>query len=127
MSYFSKPIWERRKEWSIHNLVIASHPWEKDVVASLSIHVLGVLLCGIPGMFPGNCFIKKKKLSLALAGDSGLSTSLRTKALLVRFPVRAQAWVAGWVPGGAPRGHHTSMLMCLSLSFSLPLSLKIKR
>ena len=31
---------------------------------------------------------------------SGLSTGLRTKGLLVRFPIRAHAWVAGQVPSG---------------------------
>ena len=50
---------------------------------------------------------------------SGLSTGLQTKGLLVRFPVRAHAWVAGQVPSrGHVRGNHT--LMFLSLSFSLP-------
>ena len=29
---------------------------------------------------------------------SGLSAGLRTKGLLVQFPVRAHAWVAGQVP-----------------------------
>ena len=31
---------------------------------------------------------------------SGLSASLRNKGLLVRFPVRAHAWVLGQVPPG---------------------------
>ena len=51
---------------------------------------------------------------------SGLHVSLRTKGSLVRFPVRAHAWIVGQfpcLPGGA-RGNHT--LMFLSLSFSLP-------
>ena len=55
---------------------------------------------------------------------SVLSTGLRSKGWLVRFPVRAHAWVAGQVPSrGRARGNHT--LMFLSLSPSLPLSLKI--
>ena len=50
---------------------------------------------------------------------SGLNTSLRTKRLLVQFPVRAHAWVVGQVPGkGRVRGNHT--LVFLSLSFLLP-------
>ena len=51
---------------------------------------------------------------------SGLSDGLPTKGSLVRFPVWAQAWVAGQDPshGGHMRGKHT--LMFLSLSFSLP-------
>ena len=50
---------------------------------------------------------------------SGLSTSLWTKGSLVRFPVRAHAWVAVQVPSrGSVRGNHTRMF--LSLSFSLP-------
>ena len=50
---------------------------------------------------------------------SVLSAELRPKGSLVRFPVRAHAWVAGQVPSrGRARGNHT--LMFLSLSFSLP-------
>ena len=53
---------------------------------------------------------------------SGLSANLQNKGLLVRFPVRAHAWVAGQVPSwGHSRGNHT--LMFLSLSFSLLFSL----
>ena len=52
---------------------------------------------------------------------SGLSIVLRTKGSPVWFPVRAHAWVVGWVPsGGHVRGNHT--LMFLSFSFSLPFS-----
>ena len=52
---------------------------------------------------------------------SGLSANLQTKRSLVRFPVRAHAWVAGQVPSRwQVRGNHT--LMYLSLSFSLPYS-----
>ena len=52
-----------------------------------------------------------------LAWLSGLNASLRTKGLLVRFPVRTQTWVVGQVPGsGHRRGNHT--LIFLSLSFS---------
>ena len=51
-----------------------------------------------------------------------LSDGLRTKELLVQFPVRAHAWVEGQVSSqGHVRGNHT--LMFLSLSFSLPSSL----
>ena len=58
---------------------------------------------------------------------SGLSVGLQTKGLLVQFPVRAHAWVAGQVPRkGRVRGNH--ILMFLSL-FSLPspLSKKISK
>ena len=49
---------------------------------------------------------------------SGLSTSLWTKRSLVRFPVRAHAWVAGWVPSwGCGRGNRS---MYLFLSLFLP-------
>ena len=65
-------------------------------------------------------------IELWLVWLSGLSAGLQTKALLVQFPVRAHAWVAGQVPSrGCSRGSHT--LMFLSLSFPpLPLSLKNK-
>ena len=57
-----------------------------------------------------------------LVGLSGWSAGLRTKALLVRFPVRAHAWVVGQVPRRSlVRGNHTWMF--LSLSFFLPSSL----
>ena len=42
---------------------------------------------------------------------SGLSTSLQAKGSLVRFPVRAHAWVAGQVPcGGVIRGRQSVYL-----------------
>ena len=57
---------------------------------------------------------------------SGLSASLQTKGSPVQFPVRAHAWVLGWVPrGGCSRGNHTLMLPFLSPS--LPLSLEINK
>ena len=52
---------------------------------------------------------------------SGLRADLRTERLLVRFPIRAYAWVVGQVPGwGSARGNE---LMFLSHNVSLPLSL----
>ena len=49
---------------------------------------------------------------------SGSSIGLRTERSLVWFPVRAHTWVAGQVSGW---GHaRSSLLMFLSLSFSLP-------
>ena len=57
---------------------------------------------------------------------SGLSTSLQTKGSLVRFPVRAHAWVVGQVPGkGCTRSNH--LFKFLSHSFSLPSPLKINK
>ena len=66
-----------------------------------------------------NCLFPKRKRKSWLVWLSGLRASLQTKGSPVQFPVRAQAWVAGQVPGGRlVRGNHT--LMFLSLSFSLP-------
>ena len=64
---------------------------------------------------------------LTLAGVAQwLSTSLRTKGLPVRFPVRAHAWVVSQGPSrGCVRGSHP--LMFLSLSLSLPLSQKLNK
>ena len=46
---------------------------------------------------------------------SGLNAGLRTKGLLVRFPVRAHAWVAGQVPSRRyMKGNHTLMFLSLS-------------
>ena len=57
---------------------------------------------------------------------SGLRSGLWTKGSLVRFPVRAHAWVVGQVLSrGCTRSNHT--LMFLSLSFSLPSPLIKKR
>ena len=54
---------------------------------------------------------------------SGLSAGLRTKGSLVRFPVRAHAWVVGQVPSsGCVRSNHTLMFLSLSFSFPSPLS-----
>ena len=48
----------------------------------------------------------------------GLSAGLRTKGLLVRFPVRALAWVVGQVPSrGRSSGSHTLMFLSLPPSF----------
>ena len=42
--------------------------------------------------------------------------------VMVRFPVRAHAWVAGQVPSrGHARGNHPLMFLCLSFSLSSPL------
>ena len=50
---------------------------------------------------------------------SGLSSSLQTKGLPVRFPLRAHAWVVSQVPiWGRARDNY--IVMVLSLSFSLP-------
>ena len=54
---------------------------------------------------------------------SGLSAGLRTKGSLVRFPVRAHAFIPGQVPiRGCTRGNHTWMFLSLSLSFPYSLS-----
>ena len=47
---------------------------------------------------------------------SGLSAGLQTKGLLVQFPVRAHAWIAGQVPSrGRVRVNHTLMFLSLFL------------
>ena len=54
---------------------------------------------------------------------SGLSASLQPTGSLVRFLVRAHAWVVGWVPNwGHARGNDTSMFLSLSFSLLSPLS-----
>ena len=54
---------------------------------------------------------------------SGLSAGLRIKGSLVRFLVRAHAWVAGQVPRpGHARGNHTLMFLSLSVSLPAPFS-----
>ena len=53
---------------------------------------------------------------MALAGVAQwLSASPGTKGSPVQFPVRAHAWVAGWVPSrGRVRGNHTLMFLSLT-------------
>ena len=60
---------------------------------------------------------------------SGLSVGLRTEGLLVRFSVRAHAWVVGQVPSwGRVKGNQSlTQRFSPSLSPSLPLSLKINK
>ena len=68
------------------------------------------------------------KILLWLVSLNGLSASLQTKGLPVRFPVRAHAWVTGQVPsGGHTRGNHALIFFSPSLSLSLPLCLKINK
>ena len=68
----------------------------------------------------------KSSLKPWLEWLSGLSTGLQSKGSLVRFPVRAHAWVVGQIPSREHmRGNHT--LMFLSLSFSLPSPLKVNK
>ena len=82
-------------------------------------------------MTASNCFsvcneIKIKCLRPCLVWLSRLNASLLTKGSLVRFPVRAYAWVVGQVPSWGPvRGNH--ILLFLSLSFSLPSPLSINK
>ena len=53
---------------------------------------------------------------------SGLSASLQTEGLLVRFLVRAHAWVVGWVPGWGRTCEGLLIIVSFPLSpcFSLP-------
>ena len=61
-----------------------------------------------------------------LVGLSGLSACFQTEGSPVQFPVWAHAWGAGQVPSWQrTRSEHTSMF--LSLSPSLPVSLKIDK
>ena len=63
---------------------------------------------------------------------SGLSAGLQTKRSLVRFPVRAHAWVVSWAPSwgrvrGSPSMYLSHSDVSLSLSPSLPLSVRINK
>ena len=54
---------------------------------------------------------------------SGLNVIPQTKRSLVRFPVRAHAWVAGQVPGwGHVRGNQSMFLSHIDISLPLFLS-----
>ena len=69
-----------------------------------------------------NCSFKNITTT-ALAGVAQrIEHGFRTKGSLVRFPVRAHAWVVGQAPHrGHVRGNH--ILIFLSLSFSFRSSL----
>ena len=78
-------------------------------------------------MFLSLCFSLPFSLKINkqpwLVWFSGLNAGLQTAGSLVRFLVKAHAWVVGQIPSlGCARGNHT--LMFLSLSFSFILSLK---
>ena len=67
-------------------------------------------------------FFKRFYLLPWLVWLSGLSASLQTKGLLVPFPVRAHAWVAGQVPSGEctrERQPHTDVSLPLFFLFLL--------
>ena len=59
----------------------------------------------------------------ALAGVAQwIEHGLQTKGLLVRFPVRAHAWVAGPGPRWGPHERQPHIDLSLSFSLSSPLS-----
>ena len=62
-----------------------------------------------------------KETILALAGVAQwIECCLRTQSLLVGFPVRAHAWVVGWVPGwGCVRGNQSMYLLYIDVSLPL--------
>ena len=62
-----------------------------------------------------------------LAGEvQWIEHRVENQRVVIQFPVRAHAWVAGQVPSkGCVRGNHT--LMFLSLSFFLPALSKINK
>ena len=75
-------------------------------------------------------FLKRlfeRKRNLWLVWLSGLNTDLRGKRLLVQFPVRTHAWIAGQVPSREhSRGNHTLMFPSLFPSLLLPKNKYIK-
>ena len=76
--------------------------------------------------------LKRKSQLPWLVWLRGLSASLRTERLPVRFPVRAHAWVVGQVPSrGHARSNLSMYLLCMDVSlplFLLPfLSLKLNK
>ena len=77
----------------------------------------------ISSLIYGTYNSKYKKLPW-LVWLSRLSAGLQSKGSLVRFPVRAPAWVMGQVPSKADmRGNHTFMFLFLSFSFPSPLNI----
>ena len=73
------------------------------------------------GVWPRPGFLSSlfSKVHQALASVA----HLQTKRLLVQFPVRVHSWVVGQILHWVPVSGNLSMF--LSLSFSLPLSLKV--
>ena len=76
--------------------------------------------------------ISLENLGPRLVWLSGLSASLPTKRLPVRFPVRAHAWVEGQVPSWGRAGGNQSMYLShidasQALSFFLPLYLQMNK
>ena len=79
------------------------------------------------------CWTLQDNANCTLAGAvSGLSAGLQTERSIVRFPVRAHAWVVGPVPGWEwATGNASLFLLHISVSPPLPpfllLSLKINK
>ena len=107
--------------WTLKKLkILALSFWTKSCLKSY-ILFFNILLTFL------SLLLLIENMHLALAGIAQwIECGLGTKRSLVRFPVRAHAWVAGQVPSREHvRGNHT--LIFFSLSFSLPLSLKINK
>ena len=82
-----------------------------DLVVYLLFGALSLSLSLLP-------IYKKLESHLGAVWLSGLSAGLQSKGSLVRFPVKAHAWVTGQVPGvESAIGNHT---LFISLFFILP-------
>ena len=107
-------------------MLLVSLPVNSRLLAVIDCQGQGVVSTLILKLFKGQLYIVYKYINIThmpwLVWLSVLSAGLWTKGLLVRFPVRAHAWVVGQVPGwGHARG---SQLMFLShIEVSLPLYL----
>ena len=93
-----------------------------------SLRSLNGQLIYIVTLWSDTVFMKFKILVLPwLVWLSGLSARLQSKGSPVQFPVRAPAWVVGQVPRReCARDNHT-LMMFLSLSFSFPSPLSLKK
>ena len=73
------------------------------------------------------CSLKESHNVPWLVWLSGLRANLWTKESLVRFPVRAHAWVVRQVPGGGACEMQSLMFLSLSFSFSLKINKIFKK
>ena len=108
---WAKPSSVRKKMKEICWLQEGRGPWEMQ----RSWKSTWTFQLSLGAEYPTDLWLQKRNVPW-LAWLGGLSAGLRTKGLLVPFPVRAHAWVAGQVHSrGCTRGNHTDVSFPLFL------------
>ena len=106
--------------WSLRNEMGSSLSWHHRKTLCIWTYQLARVLNFLFATFFPLFGDSKGEKGLSWCDSVDWATSLRTKGLPVRLPVRAQGWVVGQVSSeGHARGNHTSMFLSLSF-FPVP-------